>query len=194
MSAPLYAVFIAIGLELFGDDQLPIKLAQAVADSLTVVLLYFICRRIFEERIARVAAAIAAVYPFFIYAAASIGDETFFTLFLACFVLLGLHAIESGRWWLHCAAGALLALATLVRASVAVLSRLLAPDALCARRSESAHARAIRGVQRVLRAADRALDDPQLPGAGRVHPRRGQRWPPGARRGGRGVLHDSGQG
>ncbi len=118
LSAPLYAVFIAIGLHLFGDAQLPIKLAQAVADSLTVVLLYYICRRIFEERIARVAAAIAAVYPFFIYAAASIGDETFFTLFLACFVLVGLRAIESGRWWLHCAAGAMLALATLVRASV----------------------------------------------------------------------------
>ena len=50
LSAPLYAVFIAIGLELFGDAQLPIKLAQAVADSLTVVLLYFICRRVFEER------------------------------------------------------------------------------------------------------------------------------------------------
>jgi len=118
LTAPLYAVFIAIGLELFGDGQLPIKLAQAVADSLTVVLLYFICRRLFEERIARVAAALAAAYPFSIYAAASIGDETFFTLFLAGFVLLGLHAIESGRWWLHCAAGALLALATLVRASV----------------------------------------------------------------------------
>lgn len=118
LTAPLYAVFIAIGLELFGDDQAPIKLAQAVADSLTVVLLYFICRRIFEERVARVAAAMAAIYPFSIYAAASIGEETFFGLFLACFVWLGLQAIDSGRWWLHCAAGALLALATLVRASV----------------------------------------------------------------------------
>jgi 4-amino-4-deoxy-L-arabinose transferase-like glycosyltransferase len=49
---------------------------------------------------------------------ASIGDETFFTLFLACFCLLGLRAIESGRWWQHCAAGAFLGLATLVRSSV----------------------------------------------------------------------------
>jgi 4-amino-4-deoxy-L-arabinose transferase-like glycosyltransferase len=118
LSAPLYALFIAIGLKLFGNAQLPIELAQAVADSLTVVLLYFTCRRIFEERVARVAAAMAALYPFSIYAAASIGDETFFTLFLAGFVLLGLRAIETGRWWLHGAAGALLALATLVRASV----------------------------------------------------------------------------
>ncbi len=117
VSAPLYAVFIAIGLELFGHAQLPIKLAQAVADSLTVVVLYFICRRIFEERIARVAGAIAAVYPFSIYAAASIGEETFFTLFLACFVLVSVQAIESGRWWLHCAAGVLLALTTLVRSA-----------------------------------------------------------------------------
>jgi 4-amino-4-deoxy-L-arabinose transferase-like glycosyltransferase len=118
LSAPLYAVFLAIGLELFGDAQLPIKLAQAVADSLTVVLLYLTCRRLFEERIARIAAALAAVYPFSIYAAISIGDETFFAFFLTAFVLVGLHAIESGRWWLHGAAGALLALAALVRASV----------------------------------------------------------------------------
>jgi 4-amino-4-deoxy-L-arabinose transferase-like glycosyltransferase len=118
LSAPLYGAFIAVGLYLFGDAQLPIKLAQAVVDSLTVMLLYFICRRIFEERVARVAAVMAAAYPFSIYAAASIGDETFFAFFLAGFVLLGLHAIESGRWWLHCAAGALLALTTLVRASV----------------------------------------------------------------------------
>jgi 4-amino-4-deoxy-L-arabinose transferase-like glycosyltransferase len=117
LAAPLYAVFIAFGAQLFGDAQLPIKLAQAVADSLTVVLLYFICRRIFEERVARVAAAMAALYPFSIYAAASIGDETFFTFFLAGFVLLGLRAIETGRWGLHCAAGAVLALATLIRAA-----------------------------------------------------------------------------
>jgi len=118
LSAPLYAVFIALGLELFGEAQLPIKLAQAVADSFTVVLLYFICRRVFEERTARVAAALAVVYPFSIYAAVSIGEETFFTFFLAGFVWLGLRAIESGRWSLHSAAGALLALTTLVRASV----------------------------------------------------------------------------
>ena len=117
LSAPLYAVLIAAGMQLFGDAQLPIKLVQAVADSLTVVLLYFICRRVFEERIARVAAALAAVYPFSIYAAASIGDEALFAFFLTGFVLLGLRAIEEGRWWLHGAAGAALALATLIRAS-----------------------------------------------------------------------------
>lgn len=112
---PLYAIFIAGSLLLFQDGQGPVKLAQAIADSLTVVLLYLIARQLFGLRTALLAAIAWSVYPFSIYAVTYIGTETFFTLFLSIFVLLSIYAIERGDLRYYVSAGLVLGLATLLR-------------------------------------------------------------------------------
>jgi 4-amino-4-deoxy-L-arabinose transferase-like glycosyltransferase len=112
---PLYAIFIAGSLLLFQDGQGPVKVAQAIADSLTVVVLYLIARQLFGLRAALLAAVALSVYPFSIYAVTYVGTETFFTLFLSVFVLLSIYAIERGNLRYYVSAGLVLGLATLLR-------------------------------------------------------------------------------
>jgi len=112
---PLYSIMIAGGLYLFGDDQTPIKIAQAIADSLTVVIVYLIAKDIFGRKTAFLASALLSIYPFSIYPVTYIGAETFFTLFLSLFVLLSLYGIRYDKWQYYFTAGAVLGLATLTR-------------------------------------------------------------------------------
>lgn len=112
---PLYAIFIASGMYLFGNDQIPIKIAQAISDSLTVVVLYVIVVQLFGLKTALLSAIIASVYPLSIYAATYIGTETFFTLFLAVFVLVSINAVRHGHLRYYIGAGLILGLATLTR-------------------------------------------------------------------------------
>lgn len=112
---PLYAVFLAASLLLFQDAQLPVKLAQALADSLTVVILYLIAHQLFGLQTALLTGIALSVYPFTIYAVTYIGTETFFTLFLSIFVLLSIYAIKHGDLRYYVSAGLVLGVATLTR-------------------------------------------------------------------------------
>ena len=112
---PLYAVFIAMSLYLFGDGQIPVKIAQAFADSLTVVMVYLITKHIFGYTTAFLSIAILSIYPFVIYPVTYIGTETFFTLFLSIFVLLCIYAVKYEKLGYYLAAGIVLGLATLIR-------------------------------------------------------------------------------
>ena len=112
---PLYAIIIALGIVTFGSDQLPIKIVQLIADSLTVVVLYFIVLKIFNVRTAVLASVLWALYPFAIYPTVYIGTETLFAFLLSVFVLLSISAIESERLNLFVSAGAVLGFCTLMR-------------------------------------------------------------------------------
>ena len=112
---PLYAMFIALCSVYFGDDQMPVKIAQTIADSLTVIVLYFILLEVFTEKVALLSCALWAIYPFAIYPTLYIGSETFFTFFLSVFALLIIYAIKNQKLRYYCGAGILLGLATLTR-------------------------------------------------------------------------------
>ncbi|MCI0561023.1 MAG: glycosyltransferase family 39 protein, partial [Nitrososphaera sp.] len=118
---PLYAVFISILWSLFGVDQVSIKLAQALADSVTVIVIYLIVQELFNVRTALLSAAIWAVYPFAIYPTIYIGTETLFTFFLSLFVLLTVHGNKYGKWQYASGAGVMLGLATLTRGTTQFL-------------------------------------------------------------------------
>lgn len=112
---PLYAIFLAANLLLFQDAQLPVMLAQALADSITVVIVYLIARQLFGAQTALLTGIALSVYPFTIYAVTYIGTETFFTLLLSIFVLLSMYAIKHGNLHYYVSAGLVLGLATLMR-------------------------------------------------------------------------------
>jgi len=112
---PLYAVFIASCLRLFGDHQVPVKLTQSVLDSLTSVVIYILMKEIFDAQTGVVSAAFIALYPFSIYLSISIASEPLFTFLLSIFMLLAFYGIRSRKTRYCCAAGVLLALATLTR-------------------------------------------------------------------------------
>jgi 4-amino-4-deoxy-L-arabinose transferase-like glycosyltransferase len=112
---PLYACVIAGSLYLFHDDQMPVRIAQAVADALTVVVIYLIALQIFGPPTALLSGLALGVYPFSIYAVTYIGPETFFTLLLSIFVLLSIYAIRCGCLRYYLGAGFILGITTLMR-------------------------------------------------------------------------------
>src|SRR5262245_59209384 len=108
---PLYAVFLAGSLYLFHDAQTPVRIAQAVADSLTVVILYLITRQLFGLESALVAGIALSIYPVSIYAVTYIGPEAFFTLLLSTFVLFSIYMLKYSNLRYYLGAGVILALA-----------------------------------------------------------------------------------
>ena len=112
---PLYAILIAIGSWIFGQNQLPIKLLQIFVDSATTCVVMLIAREILGFRTALVSGGLLVVYPFTIYASLYIGSETLFTLFLSCFILFFLWATSSSRLAWYLLAGGALGVATLFR-------------------------------------------------------------------------------
>lgn len=131
---PLYPILIAGGLSIFNDDQIPIKIAQIITDSLTTVVVYFIVLEVFTATSALLSGVILSVYPFSIYATLYIGAEAFFTFFLSIFVLLLVYVLRYGKWRYSFGAGLLLGLATLTRGTtqmlpiVLPLAMLMSPD------------------------------------------------------------------
>ena len=114
---PLYPVFIAICLSLFGDDRVPIIVVQAVLDSFTMVVVYFAMKEIFDIETALLSAGILSLYPFSVYLTMSIASEPFFTFLLSGFVLSSVYAVRSTKVRYYCVSGVLLGLATLMRAT-----------------------------------------------------------------------------
>jgi 4-amino-4-deoxy-L-arabinose transferase-like glycosyltransferase len=100
-----------------GDDPTSVKIVQAFADSLTVVVVYFVMREIFDIEVGLLSAGLFGLYPFLVYLTTSIASEPLFTLFLSGFVLSSLYAVRSDKAWHYCACGVLLGLATLTRAT-----------------------------------------------------------------------------
>jgi 4-amino-4-deoxy-L-arabinose transferase-like glycosyltransferase len=118
---PLYAMFISFCASLFGDGQGPVKVVQALVDSGTTVIIYFVTREIFGARTGLLSAAILTVYPFSIYLTISIAAEPLFMFILSMFILLTIYAIRSQQLRYYCAAGILLGLATMTRAATQFL-------------------------------------------------------------------------
>jgi 4-amino-4-deoxy-L-arabinose transferase-like glycosyltransferase len=112
---PLYSVFVAICLSLFGNDQVSVIIVQAVLDSLTVVVVYFAMKEIFDIETALLSAGILSLYPFSVYLTMSIASEPLFTFFLAGFVLSSVYAVRSTKVRDYCVSGILLGFATLMR-------------------------------------------------------------------------------
>lgn len=119
---PLYAIAVALGSFLFGDDQLPIKLFQIILDSFTSVMVYVIFRELIGSKVAVLSGIGWAMYPLAIYATLYIGSEAMFTFLLSLFVLLVVQVVQHPQSWrLYGAAGIVLGVATLTRGTTQFL-------------------------------------------------------------------------
>lgn len=112
---PLYPIFIATCLSLFGDNQASVKIAQIFVDSLTMIMIYCMMKEIFDVETALLSAGLFSLYPFSTYLTISLASEPFFTFLLTGFVLSSVYAVRSTKWWHYCVTGILLGLATLTR-------------------------------------------------------------------------------
>lgn len=92
---PGYPLFLAAVYFLFGHSIMTVRFMQAVISSLLIVLIYIIGKEVFSERVARVAAILATIYPFFIYYAGSLQSELLCSFYLALAVLYGSRFLKS---------------------------------------------------------------------------------------------------
>ena len=86
--APGYPVFLAACYRPLGPSFLVARLVQAALGAASCVLVYLLGRRIFNRGTGLIAAAIAAVYPFFVFYTGLVLAETLFIFALLGVVLL----------------------------------------------------------------------------------------------------------
>jgi hypothetical protein len=122
---PLYALFIAGGFVLFGNDKLPIKVMQVIVDGLMVVIIFFLIEKVFDRHVALLSSVAWAIYPFAIYPTIYIGSETIFTFLLGCVILFIVRALQSKMFYDYFFAGLFLGLATMMRGTTQFLPMLL---------------------------------------------------------------------
>ena len=130
---PLYPLFLALSYRLFGRNLALVGLLQALMGAATVLVVYRIGREWFDEATGWIAAAIVAIYPFFIFYSALLLTETLFILLLAAIMaLLGRAAGvgadgRRGSYRAAALAGILLGLGVLTRSSLVGFLVFLAP-------------------------------------------------------------------
>lgn len=129
--APVYPLFLAAHMALFGFNLIPIYLSQLALSLINVLLVAALAGLVVghEARptlpngwhglpaVPLVAAGIAAVYlPFASYPQIILSETLYLTLLLGGFFALGWHALNvRGRWLALLGAGGLLGVATLTR-------------------------------------------------------------------------------
>jgi hypothetical protein len=148
LRTPGYPVFLAASVRLFGPSTIGARHLQAAVGAAACVLVFFLVRRLIDERTAAVGAGLAAVYPFAVFLSAVLLSETLFAAVLTGqLIVLSLVIERAGRperprgaLTLAGVVGLLGAAATLVRPSWLLATPLAAAGLMLARRRSSAAA------------------------------------------------------
>ena len=118
---PGYPAFVAVIYRLFGQQTLPVAIAQAFVFVLICLLVFTIARRIAGERVATLAAFITALFPPLPYYGALVLTEVWTTFVLMLAMLACLRAIQRDRFTDFILAGVLFSATTIVRPAFVLL-------------------------------------------------------------------------
>ena len=127
MRQPLYPMFLAGIQSIFGANIRFVQVIQALLITGTVVIFYSLARRIFDARIAFLAAVLLSIYiPFTVRAALIMSEALFiFLMFLSLYLVVA--ALQEQRGKHYIAGGVVLGLAFLTRPNVILLPLVLIP-------------------------------------------------------------------
>lgn len=115
---PLYPILIAFTSGGTGASPWPAILAQALASTGTVVCAALLARQRFGDRAGLLAAALCAAYPYSVWHDLSLQETGLFTFLAALATVLLCTARDAQRWLPAVAAGVVLGLAILTRATL----------------------------------------------------------------------------
>lgn len=125
--APLYPYVLALIYTLFGHSYLAVRIIQFLVGSLSVVLIYFLGKKIFNPTVGRLAAILASLYGTFIY----FEGELLIPALILCVNLLMMLAVlsvlEKPGWWKWMGCGAILGFSAIARPNVLVFLGVLIP-------------------------------------------------------------------
>jgi 4-amino-4-deoxy-L-arabinose transferase-like glycosyltransferase len=97
----LYTLYLAATYALVGHHPLVARLVQAMSSGLGCWLVFRIGRRLFDERVGLAAAALSAVYAYFVFFGAALMTQAFFILALLTSIDRALAVVahpRAGRW------------------------------------------------------------------------------------------------
>ncbi len=131
---PGYPGFLIPFFQLIPDSQpvaqvVAARIGQAVVDTLTALLIYLIARRLFGERVGRVALVAQALDARAIFVTGAIASETLFIALFAFFMWLYLRAADQQKMGLYRWAGLVLGITLLTRPVALLFPVLLAVHA-----------------------------------------------------------------
>src|SRR5579859_4753918 len=112
---PLYPLYIAAVYEVVGSSHWVVLFSQALIDTASCGVLYLAIRRLVDERVASLAAALYSLDPFMILYSSTLLSDTLFVFCLSLFLYSLVRATDAKSHWWWSAAGAALGLATLDR-------------------------------------------------------------------------------
>lgn len=115
--APLYPYFLALVYKLFGGNDLYVIPFQILFDSLTILVIYYLVKEIYDEKTGIITACAFTIYPFASYYTVHILSESMFTLLLTLVIYYLVKACraESDKYLFF--TGLLLGVLTLCRPS-----------------------------------------------------------------------------
>jgi 4-amino-4-deoxy-L-arabinose transferase-like glycosyltransferase/Tfp pilus assembly protein PilF len=116
--APLYPYFLALVYRIFGHDYLMARMIQFLIGSLSCVLIYFLGKRIFNNRTAVIAGVMAAFYGVLIYFEGELLIPVLLIFLDMLFLLALLWSYERPSSWRWFLCGALLGLSALARPNI----------------------------------------------------------------------------
>jgi len=125
--APLYAYFLALIYTVFGQDYLAVRVIQFLIGSLSVLLIYFLGRRVFSPLVGKIAGVMAALYGTFIYFEGELLIPVLILFLNLLLVLAVLAATRRPGWWKWLGCGALLGLSAIARPNVLIFLGVLIP-------------------------------------------------------------------
>lgn len=118
--APLYSYLLGIFIKIFGEDYFLIRLAQHLVGAGAVIAVYFLARRIFSQREARIAGILAAVYAPFFYFEGEMLDIFLQFLFYPLILIQALRTLETPSLKNGLFLGALLGLSAVARPNILI--------------------------------------------------------------------------
>jgi 4-amino-4-deoxy-L-arabinose transferase-like glycosyltransferase len=125
---PLYPALLAGIWWLAGSNSLQaVRLVQIFVALATAGLVYILGKRLYSDRVGRLAAAITWVYPSLIFFNYLVLTEALFTLLLIAFILATVLTVQTGRVWPAVLCGVSLGLAALTRSILWPLPLILCP-------------------------------------------------------------------
>lgn len=123
--APGYSFLISIIYSIFGINIDYIRIAQAIIDSISAVMVYFLAYKILKsEVVSFLSSAFFIFFPSFIYQSGLLITENLFTLVLILYFYFSFIALEKKKYnmRLYLMSGIMLGIASLVRPNAIILA------------------------------------------------------------------------
>jgi 4-amino-4-deoxy-L-arabinose transferase-like glycosyltransferase len=122
---PLYPFFLAGVYFLLGRNPISVAAVQIGIDLATVWLMYWIGKRVWNEKLGLLAAALFAFYPYLIFQDLTVNDTGLFLCLLAAGIALAYKARDSVQWRYALAVGAVIGLGALTKTFILAILPLL---------------------------------------------------------------------